>query len=127
MYESPIDIQLINRGLVEKIAADRDDAIMAKISQQLDVRVDKYELERALAYDRGQYDKGFADGVNAGIQKTLSALTLCGPVFICNACKHVAKKGIEYPCIRCRYITQSDRSQYYWDPVEVEEPKEVKE
>ena len=119
MYEPPIDICL-TEAIVEKIGADRDEAIMAKISQQLDVRVDKYELERALTYDREQYDKGFADGVKEGIQKTLRTLSMCGPVYICDACKHVAKKGIEDPCNRCRYITHSDRSQYYWDPVEVE-------
>lgn len=119
MYKPPIDICL-TEAIVEKIGADRDEAIMAKISQQLEVNLDKYELVRALAYDRGQYNKGFDDGVKEGIQKTLNTLSMCGPVYICDACKHVAKKGIEDPCNRCRYITHSDRSQYYWDPVEVE-------
>lgn len=120
MYEPPVDIYLINRGLAEKIAADRNDVIMSEITEQLGVNVEKYELERALAFDRGQYNKGFDDGVKEGIQKTLRTLSMCGPVYICDACKHVAKKGIEDPCNRCRYITHSDRSQYYWDPVEVE-------
>ena len=118
MYEPPIDICLTD-AIVEHFGADRDEAIMIKISEQYGVNVDKHELERALAYDRGQYDKGFADGVKEGIQKTLSTLSMGGPVYICDACKHAAKKGIEDPCNRCRYITPFGNSQYYWEPVEV--------
>ena len=119
MYEPPIEIMVKDKVLAD-IGEKTDNAIMLEITQQFGVDVDKHELIRALAFDRGQYDEGFADGVKEGIQKTLRTLSMCGPVYICDACKHVAKKGIEDPCNRCRYITHSDRSQYYWDPVEVE-------
>ena len=68
MYESPIDIHLTD-AIVEQIGADRDEAIMLKISQQLGVNVNKYELERALAYDRGQYDKGYKDGYEDALRQ----------------------------------------------------------
>ena len=119
MYEPPIEIMVKDKVLAD-IGEKTDNAIMLEITQQFGVDVDKHELIRALAFDRGQYNEGFADGVKEGIQKTLRTLSMCGPVYICDACKHVAKKGIEDPCNRCRYITHSDRSQYYWDPVEVE-------
>lgn len=119
MYEPPIEIMVKDKILAD-IGEKTDNAIMLEITQQFGVNVDKHELVRALAFDRGQYNKGFDDGVKEGIQKTLRTLSMCGPVYICDACKHVAKKGIEDPCNRCRYITHSDRSQYYWDPVEVE-------
>lgn len=68
MYESPIDIHLTD-AIVEKLGADRDEAIMLQISQQIGVNVNKYELERALAYDRGQYDKGYQDGYEDALQQ----------------------------------------------------------
>ncbi len=53
-YESPIDI--IN----EKVTETLDDGVM-KAVYKAEFYVDKYELYRALQYDRGQYEKGYAD------------------------------------------------------------------
>lgn len=61
MYESPIDIRC-TEYVAKQIESDRDDAVMLEITEQYGVYVDKEELAKALAYDRGQYDKGFADG-----------------------------------------------------------------
>lgn len=61
MYESPIDIRCTNY-VAKQIESNRDDAVMLEITEQYGVYVDKEELAKALAYDRGQYDKGFADG-----------------------------------------------------------------
>ncbi|MBQ7975952.1 MAG: hypothetical protein IJ300_09740 [Clostridia bacterium] len=65
MYKSPIDV----------ITSQVDNAIMQMKKQQEDyifqaisnvgVNVDKDELIRALQYDRGQYEKGYRDGVRA--------------------------------------------------------------
>lgn len=33
--------------------------------QKVGIKVDKDELVKALAYDRGQYEKGYADGIMA--------------------------------------------------------------
>lgn len=56
MYKSPIDI--IYGQLETHIEGDAMRAI-----QQVGVNVDKEELLRALQYDRGQYDKGYADAM----------------------------------------------------------------
>ena len=53
-YKSPIEI--INEKVTERF----DDGVMKAI-YQAEFQVDKYELYKALQYDRGQYDKGYAD------------------------------------------------------------------
>lgn len=56
-YESPITLKI--REIANKITEERDDRIVAEISEQMGVNVDKHELAPALAYDRDQYRKGF--------------------------------------------------------------------
>lgn len=56
-YESPISLKI--QEIATKISEERDNRIIAEISEQMGVNVDKYELARALAYDRDQYRKGF--------------------------------------------------------------------
>ena len=58
MYESPIE--LIQK-LKKQMDLDLENKIVSAV-QEVGISVDKHELERALAYDRDQYDKGFADG-----------------------------------------------------------------
>lgn len=53
-YKSPIE--LIAGNLQTRI---ENDAV--KVVQSYGFNVDKAELEKALKYDRGQYDKGYAD------------------------------------------------------------------
>lgn len=55
MYKSPIDVICGNLRTVF------EDAVMRGV-QDVGVQVDKEELVKALAYDRRQYDKGYADG-----------------------------------------------------------------
>ena len=56
MYESPIE--LVYHGKPQwKI----DEEILQYI-QEMGINVDREELIKALAYDRGQYDKGYKDG-----------------------------------------------------------------
>ena len=73
MYEPPIDIQCTNY-VAKQIESDRDDAVMLEITEQYGVYVDKEELAKALAYDRGQYDKGYQDGYSEGRQSILDEL-----------------------------------------------------
>lgn len=58
-YESPIQLDVIDQ-IVEEMHEAQVTAIMEKV--KMVVNVDKYELLRALQYDRGQYRKGFIDG-----------------------------------------------------------------
>lgn len=55
MYKSPIEI------IEGQIRLDTENGIMRAV-QNVGFNVDKLELQRALQYDRGQYDKGFQDG-----------------------------------------------------------------
>lgn len=55
MYKSPIEI--IQNQTVTQMEGD-----IFKAVQSCDINVDKDELIKALAYDRGQYDAGYADG-----------------------------------------------------------------
>lgn len=61
MYESPIKVytQEVSRSMREKV----DGTVTYEVETALGVHVDKDELEKALRYHRGQYNKGFEDGM----------------------------------------------------------------
>ena len=62
-YESPIT--MITEQVVKELTREEEKAVMKvvmKAVRKTGVFVDKDELFRALIYDRGQYDKGYADG-----------------------------------------------------------------
>lgn len=66
-YESPIEI------ITSQMRISIEQAIsgeVVKAVQKVGINVDKAELLRALAYDRGQYDKGYADGKAARHEKS---------------------------------------------------------
>lgn len=54
MYKSPIDI------LTNDIVTAEENAVIQAVVK-CGINVDKDELVKALAYDRGQYEKGYAD------------------------------------------------------------------
>lgn len=56
MWNSPIE-------LVESDMESRLEDAVFKAVQSVGIHVDRKELIRALAYDRGQYEKGYADGL----------------------------------------------------------------
>ena len=62
-YESPIQV-LFDEPLNPLITA-MEDAVVEEVSQTLHIKVDKDELTKALAYDRGQYEKGYRDALDA--------------------------------------------------------------
>lgn len=62
MYESPINLVFEAQQNAMRFAIQQqEDGIMAAV-HSYGITVDKEELTRALRYDRGQYDKGYADG-----------------------------------------------------------------
>lgn len=61
-YKSPIKI--IEDQLHNQIITDYENGIM-KALMRYQIYVDKEELLKALQYDRGQYEKGYQDGLNA--------------------------------------------------------------
>lgn len=64
-YEPPI------KTVIGEAKTEIDNGVYKAVCQ-IGIRVDKEELLRALQYDRGQYDKGFADGVRQGQQGWIS-------------------------------------------------------
>lgn len=60
-YESPIKLFQTD-PLVEQLRDETDNMIYRAVIHA-DVNVDREELIRALEYDRGQYEKGYADGL----------------------------------------------------------------
>lgn len=58
-YESPIEVYVkkMQTELVEQL----DDGILAAVAET-GISVNEDELVKALKYDRGQYEKGYADG-----------------------------------------------------------------
>lgn len=62
MYESPIDLVI-----GEMYAKCENDCL--KYVQNYGFDVNKEELEKALIYDRRQYDKGFSDGYKMAIDE----------------------------------------------------------
>ena len=57
-YESPI------KQIIGEMQTEFDGEVM-RIVQNYGIHVNKEELIDALAYDRGQYEKGYEDGFNA--------------------------------------------------------------
>ena len=58
MYESPINV--FERNICNKLTEEKENLVIAA-EQEVGVTVDKEELEKALRYDRQQYEKGYAD------------------------------------------------------------------
>jgi len=55
-----------------QIAKQQDDAIYEAVVST-GINVDKYELLKALRYDRNQYEKGYADGVREFAERIFEA------------------------------------------------------
>lgn len=60
MYKSPISVEC--EKIAKEITEKQDGYIVSETIRLTGVKVDKDELIKALSYDRGQYEKGYADG-----------------------------------------------------------------
>ena len=61
-YESPISVWWSDTK-IEQLRDEYDNLIVRAV-KNVCPNVDKDELIKALQYDRGQYEKGFADGIS---------------------------------------------------------------
>ena len=68
MYESPIEIHQTSTQYTAIFDKEKDSMIL-KAVQGVGVDVDKEELLKALKYDRQQYQKGYADGIEELIDR----------------------------------------------------------
>lgn len=73
MYRSPVEI--LTKDIETRIAKELDKEIY-KAVVSVGINVDKAELLRALQYDRGQYQKGYFDGVEAATPRWIPAVEL---------------------------------------------------
>jgi len=69
-FESPI------RLIVSEMNTELEKDVI-KCTRQIGFDVNKKELEKALRYDRNQYDKGYANGYSKAINDLLSVLRPC--------------------------------------------------
>lgn len=74
-YNSPISviIQMVDEHIKE-VQKQEETAVVAEITRQMGVNIDKDELIRALNYDRHQYEKGYVDGRMSGKNEIESKL-----------------------------------------------------
>ena len=75
MYKSPIEI--VVSQFQEMIIQQQDEQTLQAI-QKVGIKVDKDELIKALAYDRGQYKKGYTDGIVAFAERLYEELRIYG-------------------------------------------------
>lgn len=61
-YESPIE-KIVGQIQSQMVKNDEDN-LMVQIQQAVGYKIDKEELLKALQYDRGQYEKGYADAMS---------------------------------------------------------------
>lgn len=71
MYKSPIE--LLVTDISNQIVEQQEDAVYKAVLHFVP-DIDKAELIRALNYDRGQYEKGYADGK----RDAMADLVRCG-------------------------------------------------
>lgn len=64
MYKSPIE--LISKEMSIKLEDD-----ICRAIQSYNIDINKEELLKALQYDRHQYEKGYADGLDDGYNKAI--------------------------------------------------------
>lgn len=88
MYKSPIDI------IYGQMETQMEGDILRAI-QRYGINVDKEELLRALQYDRGQYEKGYADGKADAMADLVR----------CKDCQHYneQEKRCDHPSQDCEY------------------------
>lgn len=66
MYKDPIEKIY---GELQTQMVQEDENMVMKAIRKVGVNVDKYELIKALQYDRNQYTKGYEDGKNEILNK----------------------------------------------------------
>ena len=87
MYNSPIEMLITD--IQHQIVKQQDEEIYEAVVSYIP-NIDKDELLRALQYDRGQYDKGYADGKADAMAELVR----------CKDCKH-KRHNKKYDVILC--------------------------
>lgn len=92
MYKSPIEI------FVKEMQMKQEEQVL-KAVQEVGVTVDKDELIKALQYDRGQYEKGFAEGRAKAIkefaEKLKCGVSITSGIIICADIDNLVKEMVD--------------------------------
>lgn len=111
MYESPIE--LFYQETAPKIS-EGIDSLICEAVLNVGVNVDKEELLKALQYDRGQYEKGYADGIARAHGEWIEVpvkrdiLYPNGIKYVCSACKRDNSYGKPPFCMWCGATMKSE-------------------
>ena len=79
MYESPI--QMISEDIIKDIVKKQDGVLLEAV-HRVGFDVNKEELEKALLYDRNQWERGYVDGKMDGYHLRDTEIVRC------KECKH---------------------------------------
>ena len=108
MYKSPIE--LIYKDVQNRMEKDIFYAI-----QKVDIKVDRDELLKALAYDRGQYEKGYEDAkAERKKGKWLPYLEEYHDMFKCSNCGNITRVAFKFfspPYDYCPYCGADMREE----------------
>lgn len=74
MYDSPITLVQNHINDMRERIDEATGAMVVDACIQVGVQVDRDELIKMAKYDRGQYEKGFKDGMTEGVIETLNGL-----------------------------------------------------
>lgn len=69
-YKSPITTSISH--IYDDVLRNFDDVLMVRVREAIEFEIDKDELIKALAYDRGQYKAGFDAGYMAALEYIVS-------------------------------------------------------
>lgn len=109
-YEPPFEV-FINEMTSQLIKAE-EDAVACEVSRQIGVQVNREEMIKCLNYDRGQYERGYRDGYEAG------RVEATNPPFPIEAFRAVKRFCEEYAgCRDCPMEANcgSERRPFTWD------------
>ena len=107
-WKSPIDLTMFTEEFATKIHDDQTGCII-EACMKMGINIDKEELLRALQYDRGQYEKGFVDGIKARDEEIVR----------CKDCKHLSEDRIAPDWHRiCRKYGMGKPDDGFCDEVE---------
>lgn len=111
MYKLPIEI--VQTGMQVQMGNS-----IIKAMQSVGISVDKSELLKALAYDREQYQKGYADGRGAGYEwiSVEDRLPDAKLAVLAYGRRHIRKtETTELPAPHVAYTRGEDEGWFTWD------------
>lgn len=99
MYESPI--QMISEDIIKDIVKKQDSVLLEAV-HRVGFDVNKEELEKALLYDRNQWERGYADGKMDGYHLRDVEIVRC------EECKHYIRHDK-----RCGKLNHGVHTNFY--------------